>query len=102
MDNGFLLQLKAFLGKYKYWIVLVLFLLVILVTSDYSLVKRLKQKSDIRDIREQLDDFKRQKQENELILEGLNNDTLVGDRMAREKLYMHREDEDVFIEDPRK
>ena len=100
MDNGFLLQLKAFLGKYKYWIVLVLFLLVILVTSDYSLVKRLKQKSDIRDIREQLDDFKRQKQENELILEGLNNDTLVGDRMAREKLYMHREDEDVFIEDP--
>ena len=102
MDNGFLLQLKAFLGKYKYWIVLVLFLLVILVTSDYSLVKRLKQKSDIRDIREQLDDFKRQKQENELILEGLNNDTLVGDRMAREKLYMHREDEDVFIEDPQK
>lgn len=101
MDNGFLLQLKAFIGKYKYWIVLVLFLLVILVTSDYSLVKRLKQKGDIRNISEQLDDLKRQKQENELILEGLNNDTLVGDRMAREKLYMHRDDEDVFIEEPR-
>ena len=101
MDNGFLLQLPAFIGKYKYWIVLVLFLLVILVTSDYSLVKRLKQKGDIRNISEQLDDLKRQKQENELILEGLNNDTLVGDRMAREKLYMHRDDEDVFIEEPR-
>ena len=31
MDNGFLPKLKEFLGKYKYWIVLALFLLVILV-----------------------------------------------------------------------
>lgn len=98
MENGFLPQLRAFIGRFKYWIVLVLFLLIILVTSDYSMVKRLKLKGEEQELREQLDGYIRQKQENELILEGLNNDTLVGDRIAREKLYMHCEDEDVFIE----
>ncbi|MBR4811365.1 MAG: hypothetical protein IK039_06335 [Bacteroidaceae bacterium] len=98
MDNGFLPQLKVFLGRYKYWIVLVLFLLVILVTSDYSLVKRMKLKAENRAKLEQLDEFARQKRENEKILEGLNNDTLVGERIAREKYYMHREDEDLFLE----
>lgn len=98
MDNGFLPQLKVFLGRYKYWIVLVLFLLVILVTSDYSLVKRMKLKAENRAKLEQLDELARQKRENEKILEGLNNDTLVGERIAREKYYMHREDEDLFLE----
>ena len=60
MDNGFLPKLKEFLSKYKYWIVLALFLLVILVASDNSLVI---------------------------------------DRIARERYNMHREDEDLFIEE---
>ena len=101
MDNGFLSQLKAFIGKYKYWIVLALFLLVMLVTSDYSMVKRMKLKRDNRILREQLDEFARQKQENELLLNDLSNDTLIIDRIAREKYNMHREDEDLFIEQSR-
>ena len=54
MDNGFLPKLKAFLGKHKYLIVLALFLLVILVASDNSLVKRMVQKREIRALQEQL------------------------------------------------
>ena len=54
MDNGILQQLKLFFGKYKYWIVLVLFLLVILVVSDNSIVKRVVQKREIRNLQEQL------------------------------------------------
>ena len=47
MDNGFLPQLKAFIGRHKYWIVFVLFLLVILVASDNSMIKRMVQKREI-------------------------------------------------------
>jgi len=101
MDNGFLPQLKALLGRYKYWIVLALFLVVILVASENSLVKRLVQKREIRALQEQLRESAEQKRQNELMLNDLNNDSLVIDRIARERYNMHREDEDLFIEDPR-
>lgn len=98
MDNGFLPQLKTFLGKYKYWIVLALFLLVIVVASDNSLVKRMVQKREIRALQEQLQESADQKRRNEQTLNELSNDSLVIDRIAREKYNMHREDEDLFIE----
>lgn len=99
MDNGFLQQLKVYFGKYKYWIVLVLFLLVILVVSDNSLIKRMVQKREIRALQEQLQESAEQKRQNELMLNELNNDSLVIDRIARERYNMHREDEDLFIEE---
>jgi len=98
MENGFLVQLKEFLGKYKYWIVLALFLVVILVASENSLVKRLVQKRQIRDLQEQLRESAEQKRQNELMLKDLSDDSLVIDRIAREKYNMHREDEDLFLE----
>ena len=98
MDNGFLPQFKIFLGKYKYWIVLALFLLVIVVASDNSLVKRMVQKREIRALQEQLQKSADQKRRNEQTLNELSNDSLVIDRIAREKYNMHREDEDLFIE----
>lgn len=101
MDNGFLPQLKVFLGKYKYWIVLALFLLVITVASDNSLVRRYKQKREIHALKEQLRESTELKHQNELMLNELNNDSLVIDRIARERYNMHREDEDLFIEQSR-
>ena len=98
MENGFLPQLKVFIGKNKYWIVCVLFLLVILVASDNSLVKRMVQKREIRALQEQLRESAEQKRLNEQMLNELNNDSLVIDRIAREKYNMHREDEDLFLE----
>ena len=98
MDNGFLPRLKVLIGRHKYWIVLVLFLLVLFVASDNSLVKRVVQKREIRALQEQLRKSEEQKQQNELILNELNNDSLVIDHIAREKYNMHREDEDLFLE----
>lgn len=98
MDNGFLPRLKVFLGRHKYWIVLVLFLLVLFVASDNSLVKRVVQKREIRALQEQLRKSAEQKQQNEQILNELNNDSIVIDHIARERYNMHREDEDLFLE----
>ena len=98
MDNGFLPQLKGFIGRYKYWIVLVLFLLIVLVASENSMVKRVVQKREIHELQEQLRRSSEQKQQNEMMLNELSNDSLVIDRIAREKYNMHREDEDLFLE----
>ncbi|MBO7114732.1 MAG: septum formation initiator family protein [Bacteroidaceae bacterium] len=101
MDNGFLPQLKGFIGRYKYWIVLVLFLLIVLVASENSMVKRVVQKREIHELQEQLRRSSEQKQQNEMMLNELSNDSLVIDRIAREKYNMHREDEDLFLENVR-
>ena len=98
MENGFLPQLRSFVGRHKYLIVFVLFLIVILVASDNSLVKRMVQKREIKDIQEQLRESAELKRQNELMLNDLSNDSLVIDRIAREKYNMHREDEDLFLE----
>ncbi len=97
MDNGFLPKLKAFIGRHKYWIVFALFLMVILVASDNSLVKRVVQKREIRALQEQLRESAEQKRQNELMLNDLN-DSMVIDRIARERYNMHREDEEIFLE----
>ena len=39
--------------------------------------------------------------QNEMMLNELSNDSLVIDRIAREKYNMHREDEDLFLENVR-
>ena len=101
MDNGFLPQLKGFIGRYKYWIVLVLFLLIVLVASENSMVKRVVQKREIHELQEQLRRSSEQKLQNEMMLNELSNDSLVIDRIAREKYNMHREDEDLFLENVR-
>lgn len=98
MDNGFMPQLKAFIGRYKYWIVFVLFLVIILVASDNSLVKRVVQKREIHALQERLRESAEQKRQNELMLNDLNNDSLMIDRIARERYNMHRDDEDLFLE----
>lgn len=99
MDNGFLSQLKSFIGKHKYWIVLVLFLLVIFVASDNSMIKRIVQKREIHSLQEQLRESAEQKRRNEMMLDNLENDSLVTVRIAREWYLMHSEDEDLFLED---
>ena len=101
MDNGFLPRLKVFIGKYKYWIVLALFLLVILVVSDNSMIKRMVLKREIHDLQEQLQESAEQKRRNELMLNDLDNDSLVKERIARERYLMHRADEDLFLENER-
>ena len=98
MDNGFFFFFKAFIGRHKYLIVFVLFLVIILLADDSSLVKRAAQRREIRALREQLESTAEQKRQNEILLQELNNDSLVIDHIAREKYGMRREDEDVFIE----
>ncbi|MBO7113175.1 MAG: septum formation initiator family protein [Bacteroidaceae bacterium] len=98
MENGFLPALKAFIGRHKYIIVLVLFLIVILVADDNSLVRRLAQKREIRALQEELRITSERKRQNEILLQDLSNDSLIIDHIARERYGMRREDEDVFIE----
>ena len=71
------------------------------MASENSMVKRVVQKREIHELQEQLRRSSEQKQQNEMMLNELSNDSLVIDRIAREKYNMHREDEDLFLENVR-
>lgn len=83
-------------------IVLVLFLLIIVVIDENSLIHRIAQKREMNALREQIDEYTEQMRHDELILRDLSDDSLVLDRLAREKYNMKRDDEDVFIEREKK
>lgn len=99
MKNDFLPKLWSFAGRYKYMIVLVLFLVVLFAASDNSLIRRYAQKREIRALQEQIRTITEQKDSDEALLEDLSNDSLIIDRIAREKFNMRSQDEDVFIEE---
>lgn len=99
MKNDFLPKLWSFAGRCKYMIVLVLFLVVLFAASDNSLIRRYAQKREIRALQEQIRTITEQKESDEALLEDLSNDSLIIDRIAREKFNMRSQDEDVFIEE---
>jgi len=99
MDKTFLEKLADFWNRRKYLIVLVMFLIVVLVASDNSYVRQIALKREIRDLQHQIDKVRREKEKNEAVLEELSNDSLIIERLAREKFGMHRADEDVFVEE---
>lgn len=98
MENGFLVRLKTFIGRHKYAIVAVLFLIVILVASDNSMIRRVAQKREIRALQQQLEEYSEENRRNLQLLDELSDDSLILERLAREKFNMSRDDEDVFIE----
>jgi len=98
MDKSFPEKLADVWNRRKYLIVLVLFLIVVLVASDNSYVRQIALKREIRDLQHQIDKVRLEKERNEAVLGELSNDSLIIERLAREKYGMHRTDEDVFVE----
>lgn len=102
MESSLFDRIKEFVGRYKYLIVLALFLLIIVFIDENSMINRFAQRREMNALREQIDDYTKQMEHDEAILRELSNDSLVLDRLAREKYNMKRDDEDVFIEKSRK
>lgn len=102
MESSLFERIKDFVSRKRYLIVLVLFLLIIVVIDENSLINRIAQKREMNALKEQIDEYTEQMLHDELILRDLSDDSLVLDRLAREKYNMKRDDEDVFIEKEKK
>ena len=102
MESSLFERIKDFISRKRYLIVLVLFLLIIVVIDENSLINRIAQKREMNALKEQIDEYTEQMLHDELILRDLSDDSLVLDRLAREKYNMKRDDEDVFIEKEKK
>ena len=94
--NSFLEIVKTVLLN-KYSFVLFIFLLYLIFFDDHNLIKRYQTKQEIKKLEQEyqyyLDKIHLDKEE----IKKLKQDSIYLEKFAREKYYMKKNDEDVFI-----
>lgn len=86
----------GFIGKLKYPIVLALILLVNIVLDDNGWMARERRKEQIEQIKADIEKLRKQYEEEDRRYQALSTHKEL-ERVAREKYFMKRANEDVFI-----
>lgn len=81
----------------KYFFVLVLFLLYLIFFDDHNLIQRYSNKKDIQQLEQEYQYYKDEIEANKTKIYQLKNDSVFLEKFAREKYYMKKDKEDVFI-----
>ena len=89
--------IRHYLSKFKYIIALVIFIVSIGFIGEHSITERLKRKQEIATLQGKIAEQQRKFEEDNRILEELKSDPDAVRRVAREKYFMKRSNEDVFI-----
>ncbi len=97
MYMGKLQTIWMFLCRYKYAVVTILFLCIIGVFDENSLMRRAVHQREIATLKAEIEDYTRRYEEDTRKLDELNSNPEVIEKIAREKYLMKEEDEDVFI-----
>ena len=87
----------AALGKHKYTITLVSFLLIICFLDQNNLLSRLKHRRQMYDLKREIEYYEAVRDSSVAGLNDLAKDSSNLERVAREKYGMHFPNEDVFI-----
>lgn len=86
-----------YIRRYKYVVAFLVFLLIIGVVDDNSLMVRYQRRVDISNLKREIDKYQRQYDEESARLQSLMKDPSAVEKLAREKYLMKRADEDVFV-----
>ena len=94
---GRLLSFWSFIKRHKYAVAVVLFLLFISVVDDNNLWSRYQRRVEISNLRREIEKFQSQYDDETAQLEALDHDPQAAERMARERYFMKRPNEDIFV-----
>ncbi len=84
-------------GKYKYWVTLGAFLLIIGVLDENNLIRRFTHKREISHLKSEIERYRKQYEEDSKTLKEITTNREELEKVAREKYFMKKENEDVFI-----
>ena len=85
------------IGRYKYTVTIVTFLLIICFLDQNNLLSRLKHKRQMYDLKREIEYYEALRDSSVAGLKQLAEDSSNLERVAREKYGMHFPNEDVFI-----
>ena len=97
-----MLSLKKIYTRYlsklnKYWVVIIIFLVITFTVGDSNLYKRYQYDEKIRILEQEIKNYQKEIEINRKKLEDLNTNKERLERFAREEYFMKEQDEDVFI-----
>ena len=94
---GRLNSIWIFIRQHKYAFAVLIFLLIIGVVDENSLYVRYQRKMEIARLQEQIDKYQAQYEADTRQLNALLNDPKEVEKLARERYFMKRANEDVFV-----
>lgn len=89
--------IKLFLLKHKYVLATAIFVLIIGVLDENSLIRRAMHRHEIAQLKAEIKRYTLQFEEDTRRLEELNNNPEAIEKIARERYLMKTQDEDIFI-----
>ena len=94
---GRLLTFWNFVRRYKYLAAILVFLLIIGVLDENSLYTRYQRRVEIGNLKREINKYQSHYEAETAQLEALRNDPGAVERMARERYFMKRPNEDVYV-----
>jgi cell division protein FtsB len=87
----------AFLSHNKYWLVLIVGVLIVGFFDENSFVQRIKYDMEISELEAQIDKYNAQYERDERQLKELRRNPKAITKIARERYFMKADDEDIFV-----
>ncbi len=87
----------AFLSHNKYWLVLIVGVLIVGFFDENSFVQRIKYDLEISELEAQIDKYNAQYERDERQLKELRRNPKAITKIARERYFMKADDEDIFV-----
>ena len=84
-------------GRYKYWIVSVIGVLVVGFIGENSIMQQVKNKRHISRIEKQIEELNEKFTADSLRLSELYTNPEAIEKIARERYFMKSDDEDIFV-----
>ena len=94
---GRLFDFWHFIRRHKYAVALIIFGLILAVVDENSLMMRYQRQVEIGNLRREIDKYQDEYDANTQQLEALEHTPGMAEKMARERYYMKRQGEDVFV-----
>ena len=94
---GKLNTIFMFARRHKYWITVLLFASIIGFVGDNSLIHRIQHKHTISILNDEIDKYQKMFNDNQTKLKQLATNPEAIEKVARERYFMKKENEDIFI-----
>lgn len=87
----------SFICQHKYLITIVMFLVIIVFLDENNLINRFQHKNEIRVMKSEIEEYRKQFNEDTERLKELTDNPEGLEKIAREKYLMKKPNEDIFI-----
>lgn len=86
-----------FIRRHKYLVAIIVFLFIVGVVDENSLYTRYQRQVEISNLKSEIAKYQEQYEAETTQLQALENDPSAVERMARERYFMKRPNEDIFV-----